>query len=161
VAAMTLTSLNQAWALDAPLSTDLANLSVVVSSGFIAWIFRDREVGLLAAWTCLAGLLVWIPTVFIHVEHGVALISVGWAAIGFLLVAYGASRFKDSIAVAGLAVLGVVLVKLFFVDLEHVDTLVRAATFSLIGICLLGLGYAVPAWMTRREEFTASKGNEL
>lgn len=46
---------------------------------------------------------------------------------------------------AGMALLGVVIAKLFLVDMSGLEGLLRAASFMGLGLCLLAL-----AWLHRR-----------
>ncbi len=80
-----------------------------------------------------------------------ATLSIAWTlvgVVGMLLASRKGSR-EGWIGFAGL--LAVVVVKLFVVDLAQLDTIARIATFLVVGLLLLALGYLSPVPPARRE----------
>jgi uncharacterized membrane protein len=56
-----------------------------------------------------------------------------------------ATRLKQRIAwVAGAALLGAVVVKLFLVDLADIGTIARIVSFIVVGLLILLIGYLSP-----------------
>lgn len=64
-------------------------------------------------------------------------LSALWAGYGGLLVAWGFARNGSAARQAGLALLGVVVVKLLLVDMASVETIWRIASFFGVGLLLL------------------------
>ncbi|OZB72520.1 MAG: hypothetical protein B7X37_09945 [Halothiobacillus sp. 14-55-98] len=70
--------------------------------------------------------------------------SIAWSLLGLILIVL-ASRLKQRrlwLVAAGL--LGVVVLKLFLVDLSGSDTLARIISFVGVGVLLLLAGYIAP-----------------
>ncbi len=107
----------------------------------------------------LAG-LAWFYEAFQGVPDGQAAISAGWATLGAAALVGAAMvksgsmddrRARKSVAVTGLVTIGVVIVKLFLVDLAGVDVLWRIGLFLGTGGLLLVLAYFFPTLWRRIE----------
>jgi uncharacterized membrane protein len=73
-----------------------------------------------------------------------AALSIFWGLLGFSAMV-AATRFaRRVIWIAGAALMGVVVVKLFLIDLEGSGTLARIASFITVGALLLVTGYFSP-----------------
>jgi len=70
------------------------------------------------------------------VSVALGILGVAYLAAGFVLRAQNVYRY------AGFGVLGLVLLRVFVVDLGEADLAVRAGVFALLGAILLGVGYA-------------------
>jgi uncharacterized membrane protein len=73
-----------------------------------------------------------------------SVVSITWtlAALGVMV---SATRLKQRIAwVAGAALLGAVVVKLFLVDLADIGTIARIVSFIVVGLLILLIGYLSP-----------------
>jgi uncharacterized membrane protein len=73
-----------------------------------------------------------------------AALSVTWAVCGVLVMVLGHSRAMRPVWVAGASLLGVVVVKLFFVELADQGGLFRIVSFLSVGVLLLVVGYFAP-----------------
>lgn len=74
-----------------------------------------------------------------------AAVSVYWGLLAFGAMAYGARRAHRGFWITGAALMGLVVVKLFLVELGSTGTVARIVSFIAIGALLLVLGYVAPA----------------
>ena len=72
------------------------------------------------------------------------LISVVWAAAALLVMLYSVRQGERRTWQAGLAILGLVMAKVVFIDLADLGTLERGLSFLGVGAILLLIGYLVP-----------------
>ena len=79
-------------------------------------------------------------------------LSVFWTAAALGIMALSARRGLRPGWVAGAALLGVVIVKLFLVDLSGVGTVARIVSFLLVGVMTLVIGYFSPLPPRRSSE---------
>jgi uncharacterized membrane protein len=68
-------------------------------------------------------------------------LSVLWTASAAVALLWGFVRSVPAARYGGLALLGLVLVKVFTVDLEAVSTGYRVTSFLVLGLALLGVSY--------------------
>ena len=68
-------------------------------------------------------------------------LSIGWGTYSLLLVVLGIWRKKKHLRVGAMALFGVTLVKLFFYDIAHLDTLAKTIVFVSLGILLLIISF--------------------
>ncbi|MEK8030218.1 DUF2339 domain-containing protein [Ideonella sp. DXS29W] len=80
-----------------------------------------------------------------------ATLSVAWALLGVALMVLGHKRVRRAVWVAGAALLAVVVLKLFFIELADHGGLYRIVSFIVVGLLLLVVGYFAPV-PPRREE---------
>jgi uncharacterized membrane protein len=73
-----------------------------------------------------------------------AALSIVWGATGLAAMVSGARRERRSVWIAGATLMGVVVVKLFLVDLGNTGTLERIVSFLGVGLLLLVVGYLAP-----------------
>ena len=71
-------------------------------------------------------------------------ISIVWTVLGVSAMWWASRRGGRSIWMASAALLAVVVLKLFVVDLAQLSTITRIATFLAVGLLLLVLGYLSP-----------------
>ena len=72
------------------------------------------------------------------------LISVVWAVAALLVMLYSVRRSERRTWQAGLAILGLVMLKVVFVDLADLGALERGLSFLGVGVILLLIGYLIP-----------------
>ena len=70
--------------------------------------------------------------------------SISWSVIGLGVTTLASRRGSRAPWMAGATLLGVVVLKLFVVDLERLGTVPKIATFLIVGLLLLGVGYFAP-----------------
>ncbi len=73
-----------------------------------------------------------------------ATLSIVWAVLGVSAMSLGARRARRMVWMAGAALMGVVVVKLFLVDLGNTGTVARIVSFIGVGVLLLVIGYFAP-----------------
>jgi uncharacterized membrane protein len=73
-----------------------------------------------------------------------AALSVAWSVVGVALMLLGHRRFNRLVWAVGAALLGVVVVKLFLVELADRGSLYRIVSFIVVGLLLLLVGYFAP-----------------
>lgn len=131
-----------------------------VAASEILFRYTRRQPLLKMIWTLLAGLLVTVEInrwLFHYVGISFTLEawldsaltqtvwSLIWTVIGGLLMLIGARQeHSRSRWLLGVGILGVVVLKLFVLDLAQVDTLYRILSFIGVGGLLLGIGYLAP-----------------
>jgi uncharacterized membrane protein len=80
-----------------------------------------------------------------------AALSVAWAIVGVALMLLGHRQVQRVVWVVGAALLGVVVLKLFFVELADRGGLYRIVSFIVVGLLLLLVGYFAPVPPSRKE----------
>lgn len=80
-----------------------------------------------------------------------AALSVAWAIVGVALMMAGHKRVVRTVWMVGAALLGVVVLKLFFVELADRGGLYRIVSFIVVGLLLLTVGYFAPVPPARKE----------
>lgn len=73
-----------------------------------------------------------------------ASLSIFWGLLGFTAMTLAARRQWRFVWLAGAALMIVVVVKLFLVDLSSIGTVARIASFLSVGVLLLVTGYLAP-----------------
>ena len=68
-------------------------------------------------------------------------LSVVWAIIGVVAMVFGLARQLTPARIFGLALLGLVTLKVFIVDLAALDVAYRVLSFGALGVLLLGAAY--------------------
>jgi uncharacterized membrane protein len=71
-------------------------------------------------------------------------LSIFWGVLGFTAMTIGARQKWRYVWIVGLALMGVVCAKLFFVDLSSINTVARIASFMTVGLLLVITGYLAP-----------------
>lgn len=73
-----------------------------------------------------------------------ASLSIYWSIIGIALMVYSSKKVIRWLWLTGGGLMGVVVVKLFLVDLSNSDTIERIVSFISVGIVLMAIGYFSP-----------------
>jgi uncharacterized membrane protein len=73
-----------------------------------------------------------------------AMLSLVWTASAFLLMRYAVARLSKPLWMVGAAILAIVVLKLFLVDLSNVGSVARIVSFMGVGGCMLLIGYLAP-----------------
>ena len=71
-------------------------------------------------------------------------VSVSWALIGLAITVWSSRRGLRIPWILAAALLGVVVVKLFLIDLDQLSTPAKIGTFLVVGVLLLMVGYLSP-----------------
>ena len=80
----------------------------------------------------------------VHSQFVQAALSIFWAVLGFAAMTTAARKHWRYVWIVGGALMIVVVVKLFIVDLSNVGTIARIISFLTIGALLLVTGYLAP-----------------
>jgi len=80
-----------------------------------------------------------------------AAVSITWAICGVAVMLFGNRRMSRGIWIAGAALLGVVVLKLFLIELADRGGLYRIVSFIGVGILLLVVGYFAPVPVKPKE----------
>lgn len=67
--------------------------------------------------------------------------SAVWLLLAVVAMLWGSQRFGPWCYRGGLGLLGLVIIKLFLIDLSGLDGLLRVASFMGLGLCLLGVAF--------------------
>ncbi|UTY56676.1 DUF2339 domain-containing protein [Massilia sp. erpn] len=73
-----------------------------------------------------------------------AMLSLVWSITALLLMRYAVQHSARKLWLAGAALLGVVVAKLFLVDLSNVGGVERIVSFLGVGALMVGIGYLAP-----------------
>ncbi|MEY4561987.1 MAG: hypothetical protein RLZZ618_1264 [Pseudomonadota bacterium] len=79
-------------------------------------------------------------------------LSGAWSLLGVALMVSGHRALRRSVWVAGATLLGVVVLKLFFVELADRGGIYRVVSFMGVGMLLLAVGYFAPVPPSRDDE---------
>jgi uncharacterized membrane protein len=72
-------------------------------------------------------------------------LSLTWTVLGSALMALAALKLRwRALWIAGAAALGIVVAKLFVIDLAGIGTVARIVSFMGVGLALLVIGYFAP-----------------
>ena len=135
---------------------------------------RRREMRLIGPLCCLVGLVLLSMEVARGVHHfadvpftaaalaGSAIFQAGlslvWGTAGLAGMVIGAVRERRAVWIGGAVVMGIVIIKLFVVELGNVGTLSRVVSFLGVGLLLLVVGYLAPVPKARVEDEPAEPG---
>jgi len=73
-----------------------------------------------------------------------AMLSLVWTLCAFALMRYAARKLSKPLWMVGAALLGVVVLKLFLIDLSKVGSVARIVSFMGVGGLMLLIGYLAP-----------------
>lgn len=78
--------------------------------------------------------------------------SLSWAVIGLYLTVWASRRSNRTVWITGASLLGLVVIKLFLVDLRELSTGAKIGTFLVVGLLLLIVGYQAPVPPGNKED---------
>lgn len=71
-------------------------------------------------------------------------VSISWTLIGLAVMIFASKNIQRQLWIAGAVLTGIVVAKLFLLDLAEQDTIERIVSFLVVGILLLVVGYFSP-----------------
>ncbi len=71
-------------------------------------------------------------------------LSIFWALLAFVMMLVAARRHRRAVWPVGASLFGVVIAKLFLVDLSRVGSIERIVSFVGVGLLMLVIGYVSP-----------------
>jgi uncharacterized membrane protein len=80
----------------------------------------------------------------VHSTFVQSALSIFWGVLGFAAMMAAAKQRWRYVWMVGVGLMGVVVVKLFLVDLSSIGTVARIASFLSVGLLLLITGYFAP-----------------
>lgn len=110
-----------------PLSKPIRTLFELVVSGTLVWVASSELISLLD----LAG----------HTNQYKLGLSILWGVCALLLIGYGIWQKKKHIRIAAIVLFGATLLKLFFYDISHLNTISKTIVFVLLGVLLLIISF--------------------
>ncbi len=146
------------WAVDAISATPFFNLTQL-AFGFpcllalLYWRYFDPRCRKLALGFAAVAAFVYVSLQIRHLYQGSVSLSGGasdgelytysivWLAMAIATILGGAWRFGPVVYRAGMLLLALVIAKLFLIDMNDLEGLLRIASFMGLGIALLGISY--------------------
>lgn len=114
---------------------------LMLALGAVAWLMLTTVV----LRTCHHwGGVPWQADALFHARLAQAALSVSWAVMGVGLMLAGHRQSHRWVWAAGAGLLGVVVLKLFFIELADHGGLYRIVSFIVVGLLLLVVGYFAP-----------------
>jgi uncharacterized membrane protein len=110
-----------------PLSKQLQTVYELVVSGSLVWIASSELISNLD----LAG----------HANQYKLGLSILWGVCALLLIGFGIWQKKKQIRIAAIVLFGATLLKLFFYDISHLNTISKTIVFVLLGVLLLIISF--------------------
>ncbi|MDF1839456.1 MAG: DUF2339 domain-containing protein, partial [Planctomycetota bacterium] len=86
----------------------------------------------------------WDPDALWDSDAMQVTVSVAWTLLGLGTVLWATRNRHRMVWFVGAALLAVVVGKLFLVDLEHLNTVIKIVTFLVVGVLLLVVGFFSP-----------------
>ncbi len=84
-----------------------------------------------------------------------AAVSILWALSGVVITVYASRKKVRFLWLGGAALLGLVVLKLFIIDLSTLGNLARIISFMVVGVLLMSIGYFAP--LPEKETLTKEK----
>ncbi|MBN1118222.1 MAG: DUF2339 domain-containing protein [Bacteroidales bacterium] len=107
--------------------SDFKALYEIIFTGAVLWILSSE-------------LLQWLD--FSDAQNNYKLgISILWVLYALLLIVWGIKKSGKHLRISAFILVGITLVKVFFYDLDKMNTIRRAILFVSIGLLLLGISY--------------------
>jgi uncharacterized membrane protein len=128
----------------------LANLLFIGILAAIPILFYKKDVIRSTYLSCFhLFLLIFVYRELSYLSNGQGLVSAVWGVYAIAVIVLGLRKNNNHIRIAGLATLGLVIGKLFIVDLKHLDALWKVLLFLGLGGIILVISYYFKAlWKT-------------
>ena len=91
-------------------------------------------------WVLSSELLHWMD-LFESAQSYKLGLSILWGVYSFLLIAFGIWKNKVYLRIGGISLFGITLVKLFFYDISHLNTISKTIVFVSLGVLLLIISF--------------------
>ena len=131
-----------AYGLDSVPRAVVALVLVAAAALAVAALVPELGRALVLAAVAVATYLASVLVVDAAGDHAQLALSAFWAALGFVGLIAGLVRDRRPLRLAGLALLGLAVAKVFIVDLAALASLWRVASFLLLGLLLLAGAFA-------------------
>ncbi|PQJ32690.1 hypothetical protein BST92_12465 [Nonlabens arenilitoris] len=91
-------------------------------------------------WVVSSELIHWLDIAGARDSYKLGL-SILWGVYSFLLIGFGILRNKPYLRIGGMALFAITLIKLFFYDIAHLNTISKTIVFVSLGILLLIISF--------------------
>jgi hypothetical protein len=91
-------------------------------------------------WIASSELINWMDIAESSQSYKIGL-SILWGVYSLLIIALGIWKMKKHLRIGGIALFGVTLIKLFFYDISHLNTIAKTVVFVSLGILLLIISF--------------------
>ena len=115
----------------------------VNAPGVVALAFMVISAGVMRLWHFYDG-ITWRLDIMLQSFGLQASLSVVWAVTAIILMVYGNRRKLRTFWITGAALMAVVVVKLFLIELSNSGGIARIASFIIVGVLLLLVGWFAP-----------------
>lgn len=96
-----------------------------------------------------------------HVSEGVQLaLSILWGTYALYLIIWGFAKDQKFLRMAGIALFGITIAKLFFIDLREMGTIARTLVLMVLGVLLLVASFVYNKHKKREGNSTIDLGKE-
>lgn len=110
---------------------------------FMKWNFKiafDTLLHLVILWIASSELISWMDIANSTQSYKLGL-SILWGVYALLLIMLGIWKSKQHLRIGAIALFGITLIKLFFYDISHLDTLAKTIVFVSLGVLLLIISF--------------------
>ncbi len=91
-------------------------------------------------WIISSEFISWMD-IFKYSQSYKLVLSILWGVYALLLIVYGIWKNKKHLRIFAITLFGVTLIKLFFYDISHLDTISKTIVFVTLGIILLIISF--------------------
>lgn len=114
-------------------------------------VFYDILLHLSIVWVLSSELLHWMD-LFESTQSYKLGLSILWGVYSFLLIAFGIWKNKMYLRIGGMALFAITLLKLFFYDISHLNTISKTIVFLSLGVLLLIVSFLYNKYKTRIDD---------
>lgn len=110
---------------------------------FIKWNLKkafDLLLHLVILWVASSELINWMDIAHSTQSYKLGL-SILWGVYALILIALGIWKNKQHLRIGAIVLFGITLIKLFFYDISHLDTLAKTIVFVSLGVLLLIISF--------------------
>ena len=100
----------------------------------------DIFFSILVIWILSAEMLIWLNAFNIYENNKLGL-SILWGSYSLILISYGIWKSKKHLRILAIVLFGITLLKLFFYDIVHLNTIRKTIVFVSLGILLLIISF--------------------
>lgn len=102
--------------------------------------FFEVAFSILLIWILSAEMLIWLNAFNIYENNKLGL-SILWGSCSLILISYGIWKSRKHLRVLAIVIFGITLLKLFFYDIVHLNTIRKTIVFVSLGILLLVISF--------------------
>ena len=99
-------------------------------------------------WVLSSELIHWMDMAASEQSYKLGL-SILWGVYSFILIAFGIWKSKAYLRIGGMALFGITLIKLFFYDISHLNTISKTVVFLSLGVLLLIISFLYNKYKSR------------